>query len=119
MSAGCGCKGARFCAKCRDSERVKNLRVQPDTEDFSHYKCYVFANGIASHCPQLNARSSTEEIIAASHQEQTSDQFTLPGIALIEDFLNEQEEADIVCRIDKTEWVLSQSGRRKQVCNAF
>jgi hypothetical protein len=118
MTAECGCKGARSCVSCRDSDRVKNLRIQPDTEDFSHYKCYVFANGVAVHCPQLNFRSTIDEVATASRQthEPMTDLFNLSGISLIEDFLTEQEEADIVSRIDNNEWMLSQSGRRKQVC---
>ncbi|KAI6177045.1 hypothetical protein M3Y97_00864500 [Aphelenchoides bicaudatus] len=116
MSANCGCKGARFCNFCIDSERVKSLRIQPGSEDFSQYKCYVFSNGSAYYCPQLNAQSSVDEIANASRQsfDQSDDNFALSGISLIEEFLSEQEEMDIVCRIDNVEWLLSQSGRRKQ-----
>jgi hypothetical protein len=47
--------------------------------------------------------------------DESKDFFELPGITLIVDFLSEAEEEDLVCRIDNTEWLLSQSGRRKQV----
>lgn len=43
------------------------------------------------------------------------DYLVVPGLYVITDFLSEAEELDLVDVIDKTDWVLSQSGRRKQV----
>lgn len=118
----CGCKGARFCAACRTSERVKNLRIAPENtnDKFSDHKCYVFENGQAFYCPDLSYESTTEEILQSYTNKETDSCFVLPGINLIENFLDEKEEEELVQRIDNTNWCLSQSGRRKQVSsNAF
>uniref|UniRef100_A0A914R906 Uncharacterized protein n=1 Tax=Parascaris equorum TaxID=6256 RepID=A0A914R906_PAREQ len=40
---------------------------------------------------------------------------TVGGILLIDDFLSDQEEKTIMRKIDSKEWIISQSGRRKQV----
>lgn len=39
----------------------------------------------------------------------------VPGLNVVTDFLTETEEIDLIDTIDKTDWTLSQSGRRKQV----
>ncbi|KAM5181771.1 alpha-ketoglutarate-dependent dioxygenase alkB homolog 4 isoform 2-T2 [Mantella aurantiaca] len=40
--------------------------------------------------------------------------FPFPGVCLIEDFVTEDEEREMVRTMDQDEWRLSQSGRRKQ-----
>lgn len=42
--------------------------------------------------------------------------FPFLNIEVIRNFVDENEEAMLVEEIDKQAWVLSQSGRRKQVC---
>lgn len=41
--------------------------------------------------------------------------FSFPGVCLVEDFVTEDEETEMVHTMDLDEWRLSQSGRRKQV----
>ncbi len=38
------------------------------------------------------------------------------GVTVIRDFIGEEEERELVTRIDQSQWVRSQSGRCKQVC---
>jgi alkylated DNA repair protein alkB family protein 4 len=122
MPETCGCKGVRFCAACKDSERVRKLQIAPENsaDKFVSYKCYVFSKGRAFRRPKLQYNSTMEEISASyadlNDRNFEEDSFDLPGISLIEDFLSEAEEKDLICRIDNSEWLLSQSGRRKQVC---
>lgn len=80
----------------------------------------MFVEGTAFYCPNLNIRSSVGEITQDYYRllkggDGEEDKFTLSGITLIEDFLTEKEEEDIVDKIEATDWALSQSGRRKQV----
>lgn len=39
----------------------------------------------------------------------------LEGLLLVKDFLNKEVEEFLIKKIDRKEWTLSQSGRRKQV----
>nr|QKE11192.1 DNA N6-methyl adenine demethylase [Bursaphelenchus xylophilus] len=118
MAASCGCKGVRFCASCKDSDRVKNLREKPEdqTEKLSNYLLYVYKDGKCYHRPELRLQSTKEEIEKATEEVSTSSEasFSIDGIDLLYDFLDEKEELAVVEEIDKKEWVLSQSGRRKQ-----
>lgn len=43
----------------------------------------------------------------------------IDGLMLINDFINKEEEDYLMERIDRVEWALSQSGRRKQVCQSI
>ncbi|XP_018653808.1 hypothetical protein Smp_081600 [Schistosoma mansoni] len=45
--------------------------------------------------------------------------FPFLDIEVIPNFIDENEEAMLVEEIDKQTWVLSQSGRRKQVCLVY
>lgn len=40
---------------------------------------------------------------------------SFPGVKIIQDFISEEEERDLMNSIDEVPWDLSQSGRRKQV----
>lgn len=53
------------------------------------------------------------------HSFALQDNLIVPGLHVVPNFLDESEEEDLVRRIDNTEWVLSQSGRRKQVCGSI
>ncbi|CAD5217357.1 unnamed protein product [Bursaphelenchus okinawaensis] len=116
MTQSCGCKGVRFCASCKDSDRVKSLREKPEdqTSKLSDYLVYVCKDGKCYYRPELRLQSTVEEIKAATNDAKGSEDFSIDGINLLLDFLDENEEQDVVQAIDKKEWVLSQSGRRKQ-----
>ncbi|VDM58813.1 unnamed protein product [Angiostrongylus costaricensis] len=100
----CGCKGVRFCALCETSERVLKLRTEDDK--------YV------SICPTLTSTASIEDIITASLSsnslQHACDVISIDGIMIVPDFLSESEENILLEMIDGVDWMLSQSGRRKQ-----
>uniref|UniRef100_A0A0K0DAQ1 2OG-FeII_Oxy_2 domain-containing protein n=1 Tax=Angiostrongylus cantonensis TaxID=6313 RepID=A0A0K0DAQ1_ANGCA len=100
----CGCKGVRFCALCETSERVLKLRTEDDK--------YV------SICPTLTSTASIEDIITASlssnSPQHACDVIFIDGIMIVPDFLSESEENILLEMIDGVDWMLSQSGRRKQ-----
>ncbi|RCN47994.1 hypothetical protein ANCCAN_05933 [Ancylostoma caninum] len=114
----CACKGVRFCALCESSERVQRLRIEEDK--YAKYDVFVFdhTSGKGVRCPSLNSTSSIEEIQSAtnscSSSAQSDDVIDINGLMVVHDLLSESEEADIMEMIDGVEWVLSQSGRRKQ-----
>lgn len=117
ISPDCGCKGVRFCALCKDSVRVRQLNcLEQQTNicsDLNKYcyclKCgYVFA---WSNDRIATLQSCLISELCASHSKTK----TVPrGLLLLNDFLTESEESDLVSRIDSVPWLLSQSGRRKQ-----
>lgn len=43
------------------------------------------------------------------------DSVAVNGLHVVLNFISEEEESELVNAIDESEWVLSQSGRRKQV----
>ncbi|CCD68391.1 DNA N6-methyl adenine demethylase [Caenorhabditis elegans] len=113
----CGCKGARFCALCETTERVKKLRVVEDKH--VNYKVFIYDHirQIAIPTTNLNSQSSLEDIIDESTSCQsvsTDGSIEIDGLTLIHNFLSESEESKILNMIDTVEWAQSQSGRRKQ-----
>lgn len=121
VEATCGCKGVRYCAKCIDTARVSKLNLTTD-DKYRDYTIFVYqpALGKAYECPTLNYRSTVAEIaVAAAAQSAATgdfrDEVELDGLMLVHDFISEDEERELVAEIDKKEWALSQSGRRKQV----
>ncbi|XP_068126367.1 alpha-ketoglutarate-dependent dioxygenase alkB homolog 4 [Hyperolius riggenbachi] len=89
---GCGCKGIRSCLLCESPGR--ELQTQK-TRSF----IYIPERGIAQ---------GIENTYLAGWW------FPFPGVSLIEDFVTEDEEMEMVQIMDKDEWRPSQSGRRKQ-----
>ncbi|KHN78206.1 Alpha-ketoglutarate-dependent dioxygenase alkB -like protein 4 [Toxocara canis] len=120
-SAQCGCKGIRFCALCKNSERVSKLKLN-DRDKHSDYDRYVYSSRYAKAIRdiELPADPSLEDVHAAAKHVDSLDSLdaeecvSVDGILLVHDFLTEQEEEDLVKKIDKKEWMISQSGRRKQ-----
>ncbi|CEF67222.1 Alpha-ketoglutarate-dependent dioxygenase alkB homolog 4 [Strongyloides ratti] len=117
----CGCKGVRFCRFCKDSERVKRLNFEDDP--FKNHTVYVFSSvHKKAFLSELSHQASREEIVAETKKLDSSsfallkdkDYVDIGGLLLFKDFINDEEEKFLVDRIDKKEWKLSQSGRRKQ-----
>uniref|UniRef100_UPI002ED70A02 DNA N6-methyl adenine demethylase n=1 Tax=Caenorhabditis elegans TaxID=6239 RepID=UPI002ED70A02 len=113
----CGCKGARFCALCETTERVKKLRVVEDKH--VNYKVFIYDHirQIAIPTTNLNSQSSLEDIIDESTSCQsvsTDGSIEIDGLTLIHNFLSESEESKILNMIDTVKWAKSKSGRRKQ-----
>uniref|UniRef100_A0A7E4ZZ31 Alpha-ketoglutarate-dependent dioxygenase alkB-like protein 4 n=1 Tax=Panagrellus redivivus TaxID=6233 RepID=A0A7E4ZZ31_PANRE len=121
----CACKGIRFCASCKDSERVLKLKELQDPKvAFADYETFVYnpADARCYYNPNVSAGSSVADIAAAtvklSETPATAladvNSFEIKGMLLIQDFLSIEEEEKLVENIEKTPWVASQSGRRKQ-----
>lgn len=117
----CGCKGVRFCGLCLHTERVKKLQIGVDK--YNNYQCFIYYPKDNQCYPSkyINSKSSMEEIarlyqeIPSKERDVDDEVLKLDGLLLIEDFITESEEEFLVNRIDKKDWVPSQSGRRKQV----
>lgn len=122
----CACKGIRFCAVCKDSERIQKYKNLTDSNnEFNDYQTYVF-NPMDQRCyssSNISTQSSVDEIMKHSQwlQQQPAnirsniESFQMGGLLVIENFLSEDEEEQLVKDIELTPWALSQSGRRKQV----
>ncbi|VDO69122.1 unnamed protein product [Onchocerca flexuosa] len=117
----CGCKGVRYCAACKDTLRVAKLTLNREYP-YAEYKKYVYStrHQLAIYDSLLSARPSLDDIHdSACRINETENKFedylVVPGLHVVSDFLSEEEEADLISVIDKTDWVPSQSGRRKQV----
>ncbi|KAI6187971.1 Fe2OG dioxygenase domain-containing protein [Aphelenchoides besseyi] len=118
MVKTCGCKGVRFCALCKDSDRVKGFHTTPEEWNVRlvDYDCYIYSNGYAYQAKDLNFESSIAAIYAYSEKINsglTAD-FAFSGIKFLPQFITPEEETRLVKCIDKDDWLISQSGRRKQ-----
>uniref|UniRef100_A0A183TWI9 Anaphase-promoting complex subunit 2 n=1 Tax=Toxocara canis TaxID=6265 RepID=A0A183TWI9_TOXCA len=93
-----------------------------DRDKHSDYDRYVYSSRYAKAIRdiELPADPSLEDVHAAAKHVDSLDSLdaeecvSVDGILLVHDFLTEQEEEDLVKKIDKKEWMISQSGRRKQ-----
>ncbi|XP_072285682.1 alpha-ketoglutarate-dependent dioxygenase alkB homolog 4 isoform X1 [Pyxicephalus adspersus] len=91
---GCGCKGIRSCLLCECTDRELPNELQK-TKPFIYVPTKGIARGVES-------------------TDLSGWWFPFPGVCLIEDFVTEDEEREMVQIMDQDEWRLSQSGRRKQ-----
>jgi alkylated DNA repair protein alkB family protein 4 len=102
----CACKGIRSCNLC---EPTKDQFSNGSTSNIIFIYCDSCRQAIRmdiyefnSQCPHHNEIGNNE--IA----------FSLDGIYLVSDFINENEENDLLNSIDNDIWIPSQSGRLKQ-----
>uniref|UniRef100_A0A8R1U197 Fe2OG dioxygenase domain-containing protein n=1 Tax=Onchocerca volvulus TaxID=6282 RepID=A0A8R1U197_ONCVO len=121
----CGCKGVRYCAACKDTLRVAKLTLNREYP-YAEYKKYVYStrHQLAIYDSLLSGRPALDDIHnSANRINETENKFefqifedylVVPGLHVVSDFLSEEEEVDLIRAIDKTDWVPSQSGRRKQ-----
>ncbi|EPY83932.1 alpha-ketoglutarate-dependent dioxygenase ABH4-like protein [Camelus ferus] len=93
----CGCKGIRTCLVCERQRGGDPPWQHPPQK--THRFIYYADTGWA-----VGAEESDFEGWA----------FPFPGVTLIEDFVTQEEEAEMVQLMDCEPWKLSQSGRRKQ-----
>ncbi|NXX48656.1 ALKB4 dioxygenase, partial [Tricholaema leucomelas] len=93
----CGCKGIRSCLLCEGpAQAAPPLQLFPQGEDNFTY------------CP------ATGLAVGNEHSEFAGWAFPFPGVFLMEEFISEEEESEIVELMDRDDWKPSQSGRRKQ-----
>ncbi|CAH2219868.1 alpha-ketoglutarate-dependent dioxygenase alkB homolog 4 [Pelobates cultripes] len=94
---GCGCKGIRSCLLCEDG--VGGAAAPQSVTSRRRSFIYSPVEGIA---------------LGIENTESSGWGFPFPGVCLIQDFVTEDEERELVQFMDQEEWKLSQSGRRKQ-----
>ncbi|KAG5283934.1 hypothetical protein AALO_G00021170 [Alosa alosa] len=92
----CGCKGIRTCLTC---ERITG-------------KIGLTANEITKESQEFTYNPLSELAIRCVTGVQES--FPFPGVFLCENFVTEEEEKELVSKMDEDIWRESQSGRRKQ-----
>ena len=85
----CGCKGIRTCLLCEASKPPSPTKATTLLQYCLH--CYT------THCPHLSQLGPV-----------------LSGVIVIEEFISEETEKELVKEIDCGEWAQSQSGRLKQ-----
>ncbi|KAF7645614.1 hypothetical protein LDENG_00201180 [Lucifuga dentata] len=89
----CACKGIRRCLLCEKYKEKGNLQAT-DPQAVHHFL----------YDPELK--------LAVSKDAEVS--FPFPGVFLWENFISEEEEEELVKKMDQDVWTQSQSGRRKQ-----
>ncbi|XP_051520512.1 alpha-ketoglutarate-dependent dioxygenase alkB homolog 4-like isoform X1 [Myxocyprinus asiaticus] len=91
----CGCKGIRTCLRCEQEQSKQNILHK---NELIHYDF--------TYDPVSKSAVREDRGVRQS--------FAFPGVFLWEDFVSEDEEKELVARMDENVWNESQSGRRKQ-----
>lgn len=103
----CSCKGIRTCLICENLSVDDNKTRKKGEEVFNNRKKHVFI-----YCE--SCKKGWKENVLGKHPNHSGDSIEFLGISLVENFISESEEEFLVAEIDKTSFVDSQSGRRKQ-----
>ncbi|KAK4296730.1 hypothetical protein Pmani_030808 [Petrolisthes manimaculis] len=102
----CGCKGQRTCLVCE---------VKQGLGDSSSWVSQQEKDGAYVFCPVCElAWPGWETDSWRHHPHHEGEPVKFPGVKIVEDFVSEEEETDLLTAIDEVPWDLSQSGRRKQ-----
>lgn len=134
LSGSCNCTGIRFCAKCRNTQRVRELfsgavalstaqaviEKQDKEERLSSCSFATLGESRYSCCPRC-----MKVFLSNSLLENCTDHIDLPdsslhinGLYVFEDIFSEDEEKRIISFLDNPapfpSWKESQSGRRKE-----
>jgi alkylated DNA repair protein alkB family protein 4 len=102
----CACKGIRSCNLCEPTKADISNEYQ---SKIVFIYCDTCRQAIRMDIYELNAQCPHHNDIGNGEIA-----FSLDGIYLVSDFLNENEENDLVNSIDNDVWISSQSGRIKQ-----
>lgn len=101
----CGCKGCRTCLVCETQYGANDFKLQ---QTFNRENSYVY-------CPFCNkAWKGWDMDLYKEHPNHSGESVDYPGVKIIMDFINTQEEELLMKNIDEVPWDTSQSGRRKQ-----
>lgn len=101
----CGCKGCRTCLVCETQYGANDFKLQ---QTFNRENSYVY-------CPFCNkAWKGWDMDLYKEHPNHSGESVVYPGVKIIMDFINTQEEELLMKNIDEVPWDTSQSGRRKQ-----
>ncbi|XP_076017368.1 alpha-ketoglutarate-dependent dioxygenase alkB homolog 4 [Genypterus blacodes] len=90
----CGCKGIRQCLLCENLEGNASL--------------------VANEVQVVHQFLYQPELKQAICKDAESASFPFPGVFLWENFISEEEEMELIKKMDQDVWSQSQSGRRKQ-----
>ena len=77
--------------------------------------CFCQERVLYFYCPTCQQAHRDQKL----HPDHGEDCLNFPGVQIIQDFVSEEEEKHIVEEIYKVPWIVSQSGRRKQVWTLF
>ncbi|KAM9441190.1 alpha-ketoglutarate-dependent dioxygenase alkB homolog 4 [Clarias gariepinus] len=95
QTAICGCKGIRTCLICEANNDRRHLLDKKDSVQYD----FIY---------------DQKSELAVPVSGNTYKAFSFPGLFLWEDFVSEDEEKELVAKMDQDVWRESQSGRRKQ-----
>ncbi|KAM8975072.1 alpha-ketoglutarate-dependent dioxygenase alkB homolog 4 isoform 1-T1 [Pelodytes ibericus] len=99
LPGSCGCKGIRSCLLCESLKGTCGANLPAVTNQKNIFIYSAKDGGVA---------------LGVENTETAGWWFPFPGVSLIQDFVTEDEEKEMVHLMDQEEWRLSQSGRRKQ-----
>jgi len=97
----CACKGIRTCLVCET--KASEITLDMSTKD----------TDIFNFCDRCGD-SAYKDTAPSDHPNHMGEKLNFPGIVIVRNFINDKEEQEIANEIDKTTWVESQSGRKKQ-----
>ena len=105
----CGCSGLRSCLICESYRSDPFLSAQTAlVEDDGDSRTFTF-------CAECGTKAWLNLPHHSSHTAADETRcIIIRGIDLFEEVISPEEEADIVAKMDASDWVNSQSGRRKQ-----
>lgn len=130
----CVCNGFRFCALCRDSERVKNIfeghvalrdatAVIDNQQKEARTSSVSFAlvqPSVHSYCFECRRVFKAALVrCCENHAELTATDIIFEGVSVVSEIVSPEEEEALIAFFDAPtppfpEWKLSLSGRRKQ-----
>ncbi|KPA80140.1 hypothetical protein ABB37_05129 [Leptomonas pyrrhocoris] len=133
-TGACNCTGIRFCAKCRNTQRVQSLfsgavplstaqaviDKQSKEERLSSCSFATLGRSKYSCCPMCMEVFVSEVplTMCAEHIELQSSSLRIDGLFVFENILTQEEETKLIEFLDNPSpfppWKDSQSGRRKQ-----
>lgn len=134
LHSSCNCTGFRFCAKCNDSSRVKQIfsghvplsdaqvviAKQTEAERLSSCSFAVIGSSKFSLCIECMMVYPVEYLLPScdKHNDIEASSLRIDGLHVFKDILTREEEQRIIHFLDNPqpfpEWKESQSGRRKQ-----
>lgn len=75
---------------------------------------YFILKDCYTYCPDCCIAYKGTTLQHPNHNE--PDQIEFPGVFVMKEFINAEEENNLLAALDSIAWDPSQSGRRKQVC---
>lgn len=112
---GCGCTGIRNCALC-EKQRTLSSDHLPSSHT-CHWYCLscqqIFVGSLDDHLIQFG------EMDWCRIHNGLMSSMNVSGICVKQDFIDNEEEETLLNEINKQDWKISQSGRKKQVRSLY